>query len=251
MIRHLKISLAYCLFAFVAITDIYGQLEKVKAHYDNISKQAIHTPTTLHFVQEADNLVEDFDRLSQIVLIRHGEPTLKHHGFKTRREAQEYIIAYDKVGVHPPNMLPLLLAPDEIRVIHTSSLNRSISTAEQVFWKKEAIQSDTLFREFERKILAFPNIPMPHKFWLVGSRVLWYLGLNDKGIESRVLAQKRAKKGAEFLEEDAFKNGKTVLVAHGFLNRYLEKHLKKRGWTTVYSGGNGYLSQRMMVKYRD
>ena len=76
------------------------------------------------------------------------------------------------------------------------------------------------------------------------------MGLNRKGIERKSDAKKRAQEVAAFLEQDALNKGKTVLVSHGLLNRYVEKYLKRLGWQTVYNGGNGYLSQRMLVKYR-
>jgi hypothetical protein len=46
-------------------------------------------------------------------------------------------------------------------------------------------------------------------------------------------------------------NKKTLLVSHGLLNRYLAKDFKKKGWTEVYNGGHGYLSQKMFVKYME
>ena len=76
------------------------------------------------------------------------------------------------------------------------------------------------------------------------------LGFNKKGIESFKAAKLRAKNAASFLAKDATKNGKTLLVSHGLLNHYLVKYLKKRGWKEVYSGGKGYLSQRLLVKYQ-
>ena len=246
----LKYGWVLSLIFWLAISKVYGQLESVEAHYRQLERQAKHEPTTLHFVQADANLVDDYAHLSQIILIRHGKPTLKHRGWKKRDEVMQYVIAYDSVGVYPPQVIPLSLAPEELTIIHTSSLNRSISTAQQVFGLEELLQPDTLFREFERKIFAFPNLKLPTRLWLTGSRILWFLGLNDKGIESRAVAKTRAQKAAGVLEEDAIKQGKTLLVAHGLLNRYLEKYLNRRGWKTVYDGGNGYFSQKMLVRYR-
>jgi broad specificity phosphatase PhoE len=106
-----------------------------------------------------------------------------------------------------------------------------------------------LFKEYERKICSFPNIKLPLKWWQAGARILWYMGLNDRGIESFSEAKQRTNKAVEYLQQDAFEHGKTLLVSHGLLNHYLVKNLKKRGWKQVYNGGNGYLSQKMLVKY--
>lgn len=235
------------LFFVLASFQVFSQLEKVEAHYEQLEKQ--DEPVTLSFIQEDSNLVADFSRLSQIILIRHGEPAMKHKGWKKRSEAKQYIKTYDSVGVFSPSFIPLKLQPNELSVIHTSSMQRSVSTAEQVFELDELMKPDPIFREFERKIFLFPNIKLPHGFWMSGSRGLWFLGINDKNVESRNEAIFRAKIAANFLNDDALQNGKTLLVSHGLLNRYLEKYLKKLGWKSVYNGGNGYLSQRMLVKY--
>lgn len=239
-------------FLFLGIASTaYSQLEQVENYYQELENQSKQHPVTLHFLQSDTDLVNDYSRLSQIILIRHGEPALDKTGWKKRSEAIEFIIDYDSVGVFPPAFIPLALTPNELNVIYTSTLNRTISTAQQVFKQDELLQSDPMFREFERKIFAFPNMKLPLKSWLIGSRVLWYVGLNKKGIESRSAGKVRAQKAALFLEQDAIENGKTVLVAHGFFNKYLEKSLKKQGWQTVFDGGNGYLSQKMLVRYSE
>jgi broad specificity phosphatase PhoE len=86
---------------------------------------------------------------------------------------------------------------------------------------------------------------------LTGSGVFWFMGLNGKDIESFKEAKKRVQKAAGMLEKNTLSNGKTVLVSHGLLNHYLVKYLKKKGWTKVYDGGKGYLSQKLLVKYAE
>ncbi|MEM7107686.1 MAG: histidine phosphatase family protein, partial [Bacteroidota bacterium] len=187
--------------------------------------------------------------LSQIILLRHGEPALNKKGSRKRKEAIQFIKEYDSVGIYPPEFIPVVIEPGELSVINTSSIPRSIATAELVFNQKDLQRPDSLFREFERKIFAFPNVKLGLKFWLTGSRILWFLGFNKKGIESFSKAKARAKAAAVLLEKDAAKNGKTILVSHGLLNHYLVKYLKKNGWTQVYDGGKGYLAQKVLVRY--
>lgn len=248
--KGLKFRLLIGLIYSLTLTTVYGQLEQVEAFYKEVEKQAHNQPITLQFLKEDTNLVQDPGRLSQIVLIRHGEPALDKKGWRKRSEAVQYIADYDSVGVYPPSFIPLTLAENEVDVIYTSSIYRSVSTAKQVFNRDDLLKPDSLFREFERKIFSAPNIKLPLKWWTTGSRILWFMGLNRKGIERKSDAKKRAQEVAAFLQQDAFNKGKTVLVSHGLLNRYVEKYLKKLGWKAVYNGGNGYLSQRMMVKYK-
>jgi len=227
-----------------------AQHEQLVAHFSELQKQAKKTPVTLQYVQDEMGLVEDFASLQQIILLRHGEPALNKKGWRKRKEAIEYIKAYDSVGVYPPTYQPIILNENDVNVVFTSTLYRSISTAEQLFQRAEDQNPKALFREFERKIFAFPNIKLPLKSWLTTSRLFWLMGMNKKDIESFSEAKKRAKEGVVFLEEDAQKNGKTLLVSHGLLNNYLAKYLKKNGWVQVFDGGKGYMSQKMFVRSR-
>ncbi len=226
-----------------------SQLNKVIEHYDSIQKTGEHHPQSIQFVQKGMNIVEDNHRLSQIILIRHGEPALNKKGWRTRKEARQFIRNYDSAGVYPPHYKPLILQENELKTIYTSSLNRSISTAQQVFNGQFALSPDSLFREFERKIFVFPNIKLPLKWWLTGSRILWFTGINNKNIESFSQAKSRARKASDFLAKNATNNGKTLLVSHGLLNHYLAKYLEKNGWILVYDGGRSYLSQKVLIKY--
>ncbi len=227
-----------------------AQFESLEAHYKKLKKQSEEKPVAIQFVQEEMGLLEDYDNLNQIILLRHGEPALNKKGWRKRKEAVSFIIEYDSVGVYPPGYIPIKIRSNEIEVIFTSTLNRSISTAEQLFQRPEDQRADAIFREFERKIFSFPNIKLPLNWWLTGSRVFWFMGLNKKGIESFSEAKLRAKGAVAFLEKNTYENGKTLLVSHGLLNHYLAKYLMKNGWTEVFDGGKGYLSQKILVKYK-
>lgn len=42
-----------------------------------------------------------------------------------------------------------------------------------------------------------------------------------------------------------------MLVAHGFLNRYIKEDLEKMGWRVVRDGGHGYLGTTILAKIDD
>ena len=243
-------TLLMLLFFNLAYHPIMAQYAAIKAHYKKLEKQAKKQPVTLQFVQEDMNLVDSLGNLSQIMLLRHGEPALDKKGWRKRKAAMRYIEQYDSVGVYPPAFAPVELHEGDVDIIYTSTLNRSVSTAEQLFQRPDSQKPEIIFREFERKIFAFPNIKLPLKWWLVGSRVFWFMGLNKKGIESFSVARKRAREAVGLLEKDANKNGKTLLVSHGLLNHYLVKYLVKNGWVEVFDGGRGYMSQKLLVKVK-
>ncbi|MEQ8714217.1 MAG: histidine phosphatase family protein [Cyclobacteriaceae bacterium] len=226
-----------------------GQLICVESHFERLERLSKSTPQTIGFIQEDMNLVDDYSKLSQIILLRHGEPALNKTGWRRRKEAIQFVKDYDSVGIYTPEFIPVRLAPDELQVIHTSSIPRSIATAKLVFDQEDIQQPDPLFREFERKVYPFLNIKIPLKWWLNTSRRLWFMGTNKKGIERFSEARKRARAGAGFLEKEALDKGKALLVSHGLLNHYLVKYLKQNGWIEVYDGGSGYLSQKVLVRY--
>jgi broad specificity phosphatase PhoE len=228
-----------------------GQISKIQDYYERAEQAIDSLPLRISFVQENMGLVGDYSKLKQIILIRHGEPALKKDGKAKRQEAKNFIIAYDTVGIYSPKYYPVLLGDEEISTIQTSSINRARHTASLIFGEDYIFKPDTLFREFERKILGFPNIKQPLKWWLVESRILWLLGANHKGIESFKEARSRAKRGAEKLELLANDDRKVILVAHGFLNRYLVKYLKKQNWVVIYDGGKDYLASWLLVRYTD
>ncbi|MEO0404981.1 MAG: hypothetical protein AAF193_08930, partial [Bacteroidota bacterium] len=127
---------ALILFVMFLLSGGYsalGQLSEVESFFQEIEEKSKEKPQTIRFIQEEDSLVADFSKLSQIVIIRHGEPTLDHKVRRSRKETVAYVRQYDSVGVYPPHFIPFILEPDELKVIHTSNINRAISTAEQVF----------------------------------------------------------------------------------------------------------------------
>lgn len=182
----------------------------------------------------------------QIVLIRHGEPDLDKKGWRTRDEVIEFMKAYDSVGVVPfdvPPLCPESLATD---TVYCSTLPRAAHTAALAFDGPALVVSEQ-FREFERKAMKGCNLRLPLKWRTTSARLFWFLGWNDKGIESFREARDRAKSNASFLVEKSRTNQNVILVAHGLHNRYVLKYLKKRGWEKVFDSGNGYLSVKILV----
>lgn len=249
MIKSSSTCLLWLLLSTVICLSAQSQIVGVEGYYQRLERLSRSSPQTIQFVQEDMKLVGDYSQLSQIILLRHGEPALDKKGGRKREEAVQFIKDYDTVGIYPPSFVPVVLESGELEIIHTSSIPRSIATAKWVFAQEDIQGPDPLFREFERKIYPFLNVKMPLKWWLNTSRILWFMGMNKKGIERFSQAKKRAREGAGFLEKEAQAKGKALLVSHGLLNHYLVKYLKQSGWTEVYDGGRGYLSQKVLVKY--
>ncbi|UZR95394.1 histidine phosphatase family protein [Chondrinema litorale] len=185
---------------------------------------------------------------NQIILIRHGQPDVSKKGWRNREGAKLFVKMYDSVGVLA--FTPLPVCPEDFKEnkVYHSNIPRAVNTASRIFADRYDMIENDRFREFERKIFPFFNIKMPLSVWLTVSRGLWFLGLNDKGIENFKEARKRAKSNAEFLAEEADKEQLVIVVAHGLHNKYVAKYLKRLGWDTVRKGGSSYTAVNILAR---
>lgn len=185
---------------------------------------------------------------NQIVLIRHGEPDIEKLNWYTREKVIQYSMEYDNVGVKSIRKIPVCLESIHTENIYHSDLPRSTHTAELLFNEKFNLIADRRFREFQKSIFRFLNFPLPLKFWTTISRILWFLGVNDPKIESIREAKLRAKANAIFLSEKSKTDNMVIVVAHGWLNRYMRKYLQKNEWKLVYDEGDGYLALKILAR---
>ena len=241
------IKLTATLFCFFILPSTLAQVNLNKAiKKTQISKY--YDESCRDFVRKID-LPEIGDKdFHQIIIIRHGEPAMDKKGWKNRQEAIRYTEMYDSVGVYDFEQKPICLRNQDIDTIFTSLLPRAINTCEKTFEKSIPMQSMSLFNEFERRIFKFPNIKLPRQFWSVTTKIVWMMGFNHKGIESFSEAKARAKEAANFLDDNAQIHGKTVLFAHGFMNRYIKKYLKKSGYKVIDMDGKKYLGAYYFYK---
>lgn len=223
------------LIAFHSVAQ-QTQLESLKTFYEN---------------QETGGCLKVYPDESpksyQIILIRHGQPNLNKKGWRGRNQAVQYASAYDTVGIVPFDKTLLCLENITTDEVYHSSLPRARHTARLLFGENSKFIEDGRFREFERKVMKFINVKMPLGFWLGTSRILWLMGMNDKGIETLQQAKTRASENALFLAEQAKKDGQVILVAHGLHNRYVMKYLRKQGWELVRKGGSKYLAVNVLA----
>ena len=254
------IAISIAMLGTLFFSSVFGQSErevikKIKDHYKEWDKKLKNEKPAegapchgVGFIQESDQLVPEGMELQQIMLIRHGKPNLSKKGWFSRKEAIAYITAYDTVGVHPVATLPLCIGKSEIDTVNVSTLNRAKHTSRLLFGSEQAFNDQTLFIEFQRRVIWLPVWKLPLKFWLIPSRLLWAMTLNDKGIEKPLVAYDRADQVADQLNAQAQKDKKVALVAHGYLNTFVKKGLKNQGWTLVKNSGHDYWGPFILVK---
>ncbi len=183
-----------------------------------------------------------------IFLIRHQRPDLSKSGFFNQHQASQFLKNYDTSAIEQLVSKPTGLPYEHVTKVFCCSLPRAKQTAQAIFGLKVTLIEDPVFNEFQRQIFPVPRIKFPIKFWLYGARVLWLLGLNNKGLETFGPARKRAQEAAQKLVQQAQTDGKVVLVAHGFLNFFVRRSLRSMGWRVVRHDGGGFLGVTELVK---
>ena len=233
----------------MAISHCFAQDKNLK-DIKQIQLDKFKQGVCLDFVREIDLPEFNETEVQQIFIIRHGEPAMNKKGWKNRKEAIKYMEMYDSVGVYDFDKKPICLREIDLKVVYTSKLPRAMDTAEKTFGDTVPSDSYALFNEFERKVIKFPNIKLPRKFWSITTRMVWMMGMNKKGIESFSQAKNRSRRAAFFLDDKAENNEKVVLFSHGFLNRYVKKYLKKQGYKLVNLEGQNYLGSYYFYKIK-
>ena len=234
----------YFIFLSIALAAQSNLEKEIKG----VQLQKFNTEICLDFVRKEDLNNFNDTTVLQIIIIRHGEPAMNKKGWKNREEAIRYTQMYDSVGVYDFDRLPICLREKDVDTVYTSLLPRSINTAEKTIGDTIFMCSKSLFNEFERKIINFPNIKLPRKFWSITTRVVWIMGFNHKGIESFSEAKERARTAAQFLAGKSQRHGKALLFSHGFLNKYIKRYLKQMGYKAINLDGQEYLGSYYFYK---
>jgi broad specificity phosphatase PhoE len=190
--------------------------------------------------------LEQIKTSSRIFLIRHARPLVEKKGLFDAAAAQKFITDYDTASVEEFVLQHETIPFAEIKRVYCSSLPRAQLTAKAIFGEEPEYIVNSNFREFEKRIFSLPFLRLPIKVWLVTARVLWLLGFNNREIETFKQAKVRVKECATVLEQEVAKQRVAVLVAHGMLNNFIIRELRKRGWKVKINGGYGFVGVTML-----
>ncbi len=191
-------------------------------------------------------------KLIQIYLIRHAKPDIKKQKFYSRKQAEKYIYDYNHVPIQKFDSSLISINLEKEHTIYCSALRRSIETAHAIFKDNYPIISDSIFNEFENKIIKSPGfVRQPLICWQILSRGTWVLGRKPSEIESHKEAKERALLAASKLTDIAHKEETAILIAHGMLNRAIAKKLKQKGWRAIQENGQKNLGATILIKMVD
>ncbi|WP_114783757.1 histidine phosphatase family protein [Botryobacter ruber] len=184
----------------------------------------------------------------KIVLIRHAKPKVDRSGLFSAAAAGRFITEYDAAAVEDFVFEHHAIPTNGIKKVFCSTLVRSQLTARAIFGEEVELVVGHEFREFERKVITLPLLKLPLNFWLLSNRILWLLGLNNSGIETFREARNRARNCAELLADEAKVHDSAILVAHGLLNNFIKRELRRKGWIHTSRGGSSYLAVNIFEK---
>ena len=176
----------------------------------------------------------------KIILMRHGQPTLKPcPGKVSPSDMHRWISDYNLSEVMddpaPPTTRELTA---QAKYIISSTMPRALTSLDRLGLKP--FQTDTLFSEAELPFLHWPGARLSPLTWAFVFRMLWLCGYS-RGVESFSEARERAQRAAQRLISLA-EEGMVLLLGHGIMNRLTARQLLAHGWKSETRHGNKYWS---------
>jgi broad specificity phosphatase PhoE len=245
------------LAASLVFSSCSPRLSRYSENQINKQNATIQQCPTFTCINEIDSTIQNKlnsrgKKIQQIYLIRHAKPNIQKKGLYNVKQARQYLQDYSSVAIQPFDSCLVSIHLNKPHTIHCSTLRRSRETARALFSNEYPVMIDSVFREFESRIINAPSfIPLPLSLWQVFSRGSWMLGFNHRGIESHHEAKQRAQKAAEKLIYIAQQEETAILVAHGMLNGAIKKALKKKGWKALQSKGQKNLGATILVNVQN
>lgn len=172
-----------------------------------------------------------------IILLRHATPLIDYTACNFD-QAKERMIQYNcteelvlnETARFKNEVLSIISSSDNV-IVYSSIMPRAIKTAQHLFESlKIELISEAIFSEFGLSMLKIPLIKLPLRSWFFLSRLAWFLGLK-RDRASFQDEKDRSKRAARLLKKQHRDNTVVILVGHAFMNRFIQSHFKKDGWS--------------------
>jgi len=175
--------------------------------------------------------------IKEIILMRHGQPSLtqvdKVSAFEMKRWIEEY--EQSEIVEQSAPQASAELAKSASFIV-SSNAPRALTSLRALGLQPNLV--DELFREAELPYGSWKRPSLSPFTWVFILRILWLCGFSGR-VESNRNAKVRAEAAAQQLQSLA-NQGVVLLVGHGFMNRMIAKQLKAAGWTRQHSTGSRY-----------
>jgi len=188
---------------------------------------------------------------SKIYLIRHAAVQIENPGWGNTQTARTYREQYNLNSVQQydaERVLNKIDNPETIDMVFCSPQLRAIQTAVSLFNDKVKLFVNKNLMELDFSVIRVPLIRLPVKAWLGISIISWMTGINK---DNKLTYRQRKQSLKDYSDEIityAETHGKSIVVAHGLVNRELIRILKKKGWKFENRDGLGNLSVNCLVK---
>ena len=220
----------------------------LKQAYEQEAGKKASNHFKLHFLNDSSVHRSNIKELKQIMLIRHQKVAINKQFFYNYKKLEQYKSDYDIEDIFPVQA-KLILNAEGIDTIYTSTLHRSMATASLLLGDEFVYEAKPFFNELKPGTVNIPLLYLPKPLWNGLNRFFWMFGSKPKASsENRRMAQRRVKLAADFLDQKAKEKGKTLLVAHGYMNHLLRKRLKSMGWILIGHTGHENLGGSLLVK---
>ena len=180
-----------------------------------------------------------------IYIIRHAEVEVESPGWSSSKKANMFREKYNKADIRdfdPETTLKKIYNPEGVDTVFCSPQQRAVQTALTLFNNDIFLNINDNLMELQYPVIKWPVIRMPARAWLTTSLLLWMAGNNNDSIPSYRERKHNLDLFSEELIGYAERNGKSIVVAHGLVNRELIRILKKKGWKYDQKEGYGNLS---------
>lgn len=132
----------------------------------------------------------------------------------------------------------------------SSNVPRAIATSNKISnFANVSFTNSDLFREFDLSIIKLTFFNLKVRNWFLISRLFWFLGLNGAN-EKYKQCLIRVDLAYQYLTKMRNEKGNIILVAHGLINKFLEKNLKKDNFSEMFRLKNGCFEVTIYEKYR-
>jgi broad specificity phosphatase PhoE len=208
---------------------------------DHLVKASFYTRTSKHLTS-CSHSSEGKTHTMEIILIRHGKPTIPSLDKLTASAFAQWVDEYNAAGLSPSSTPTesTRVCTQHCSAIVCSALPRSIESAKALNAEK-IVMSDALFNEAGLPTANWQRIKLSPLIWAVFFRVLWLFGY-AKDTESFKETKARAIKATKRLTALVHQHEKVVFVGHGVFNRLLANELRKQGWTGAKHPGTKHWS---------
>ena len=187
---------------------------------------------------------------NEIYLIRHAQVELDTPGWIDYKAAIAHKQKYNQspiMAFDADEVLAKIDHYDAIDTVFVSPQSRARETATQIFGSRVHYRVELQLKELEYPVVHIPVLILPKAVWLGISRGTWMLGLNNQQLPTLKVEMQELEIVADELISFAERNQRTVIVAHGMVNRQLKKILKRRGWRVMENEGHKNLAVNKLV----